>query len=216
VFVPPHARSYPPRSLGRTPCARPYPAVHVAPPAHPSYLPALACTVPPALARTSPAVFLTPRAHSYPPRSFVTPALGRTPPRTLRTCLRSFVAAGGVGVGAPAVSAAPAPAVPAASTPTPTAAGSAAGAAVVAAVPTAAAAVALVAVAAAGVSAAAAPALFVLVPATRLHSFGLVLHLLVLGVLVWAHLSISNTKLVSIIIKKLTLTIYIMNLDKNI
>jgi hypothetical protein len=35
-------------------------------------------------------------------------------------------------------------------------------------------------------------------------------------VLIWAHLSISNTKLVSIIIKKLTLIIFIINLDKNI
>ena len=72
-----------------------------------SYSPALICTLLPS--------FVLPRARSYSPalvctllRSFVLPcarlyppALLRTPPHTLCTCLRSFVAAAAIGVGAP-------------------------------------------------------------------------------------------------------------------
>ena len=53
---------------------------------------------------------------------------------------------------------------------------------------------------------------FVLVPTTRSHSIGPTLCSLAL---VWAHLSVSNTSLVHIIIEKLTFIIQIINLEKN-
>ena len=82
---------------------------HIAPAAAPAVF------VPPALVRTPPHSFGLPRARSYSPaivctlqHSFVLPcarlyppALLRTPSRTLRTCLRLFVAAAAIGVGAP-------------------------------------------------------------------------------------------------------------------
>ena len=65
-----------------------------------------------------PCCVCTPRAHSYSPTLVCNPhtrlyphVLICTPPRTLRTCLHSFVAAAAVGVGAPAVSAMLAPAL---------------------------------------------------------------------------------------------------------
>jgi hypothetical protein len=122
------------------------------------------------------------------------------PPRTLCTSSRSFVAAVSVGVGTLAVSTAPAPAAP---TPTPTAPGPAAGTAVVAAVPTAAAVLLP-------------PPCLCWYPLPDRTHLALICTCLCSFVLVWAHLSISNIKLVSTIIEKLTLRIFISTLDKNI
>ena len=80
---------------------------HIAPAASPAVF------VPPVLIRTLPCSFALPALVRTPPCSFVpscTPSYP-PPPRTLRTCLRSFVAAAAVGVGALSVSAVPAPAL---------------------------------------------------------------------------------------------------------